>query len=213
VNVGERIKNRRLEENISVNFIAKKLGVDRSTVYRYESADIEKFPIQIIEPLAIILNTTPSYLMGWSDFKENTSKKSKYTYIPTAISAGIPLEIDALVENDLKEIEIPDNLMGKWAGRKSIYITKISGESMNNVIPDGSVIAVIKTTIDCLKDGDIVVFSDEYEYSVKRFYKRDDKLVFRPDSTDKDFYDHVTNNKNENLIIYGKVVLYLVELN
>ena len=35
--VGERIKRRRKELKLSVDYVAKKLGKNRATVYRYES--------------------------------------------------------------------------------------------------------------------------------------------------------------------------------
>jgi len=63
----ERIKNRREQLEISVNDVADALGVSRATVYRYESAEIEKVPTTIIDKLAPVLKTTPAYLMGWTD--------------------------------------------------------------------------------------------------------------------------------------------------
>jgi transcriptional regulator with XRE-family HTH domain len=65
--VGERIKYRRVELNLTVDELAKRLGKNRATVYRYESNDIENFPITVLEPLAQALRTTPSYLMGWEE--------------------------------------------------------------------------------------------------------------------------------------------------
>lgn len=65
--VGERIKQRRKELNISANALGIKLGVNRSTICRYESGYIEKMPIDILKPIAKALNTTPEYLMGWED--------------------------------------------------------------------------------------------------------------------------------------------------
>lgn len=65
--IGERIKKRRKELHISADFIASKLGVSRSTIFRYEKGDIEKVPTQILEDIASILNTTPAYLMGWKE--------------------------------------------------------------------------------------------------------------------------------------------------
>src|SRR5699024_3520212 len=56
-------------------------------------------------------------------------------------------------------------------------------------IPDGSLIAVKPVGLTELKNGDIVVFSNGYEYSVKRYYKHDDKLVFRPESSNLAHYD------------------------
>ena len=61
----ERIKKRRKELGLTAEQVAEALNISRATVYRYESAEIEKLPIDIIEPLARILQTTPEYLMGW----------------------------------------------------------------------------------------------------------------------------------------------------
>lgn len=63
----ERIKARRKELALTADEVANALGISRATVYRYESSEIEKLPITILEPLAKVLKTTPSYLMGWSD--------------------------------------------------------------------------------------------------------------------------------------------------
>ena len=65
--VGSRIRERRLALGISVDELAKRLGKNRATVYRYESDDIENLPVSIITPLALVLETTPAYIMGWSD--------------------------------------------------------------------------------------------------------------------------------------------------
>ena len=63
--VGDRIKQCRESLGLSVEELAKLLGKHRATIYRYESNDIEKFPTDVLEPLATVLQTTPAYLMGW----------------------------------------------------------------------------------------------------------------------------------------------------
>lgn len=68
--IGERIKARRTQIGLTVDQVADRIGKNRATVYRYESNDIEKFPLDILPPLAKVLNTTPAYLMGWSDTAE-----------------------------------------------------------------------------------------------------------------------------------------------
>lgn len=67
----EIIKKRRKELKLSLEDVARELGVNRSTVMRYETKGIEKLPIDIIPPLAKILKCTPEYLMGWEEQKEN----------------------------------------------------------------------------------------------------------------------------------------------
>ena len=65
MNIGERIKARRKELKMSADKLAEKIGKDRSTIFRYEKGDIENLPLDILEPIALALNTTPQYLMGW----------------------------------------------------------------------------------------------------------------------------------------------------
>lgn len=67
MDVGKRIKERRKELNMSVDELAQKLNKNRTTVYRYEKGDIENLPMDILGPLAEVLNTTPAYLMGWDN--------------------------------------------------------------------------------------------------------------------------------------------------
>lgn len=70
--IGQKIKDRRKELKISAEELGKRLGKDRSTIYRYENGDIENLPLDILEPIAEALNTTPQYLMGW----ETVTKKN-----------------------------------------------------------------------------------------------------------------------------------------
>lgn len=78
--IGERIKQRRLELGYTADALAKLLNKNRSTIYRYENGDIENMPIDVLEPLAKALNTTPAYLMGWQEpHQESTSTLSKQT--------------------------------------------------------------------------------------------------------------------------------------
>lgn len=65
MNIGDRIKQRRKELKMSADTLGKKIGKDRATVYRYEQGYIENLPLDILEPIAKALQTTPQYLMGW----------------------------------------------------------------------------------------------------------------------------------------------------
>lgn len=146
-------------------------------------------------------------------YETKDTSTCEYNYFPTAISAGLPLNVDGITEAEV--ISIPDTIMGKYAGNKDIFITRINGDSMNKTMPDGSLIAVRPVSLENLKNGDIVVYSNEYEYSVKYFYHDEEhkRYVFRPHSDDRVFADDIYSYDNaENLQIHGKVVLYIVEL-
>ena len=78
--IGERIKQRRLELGYTADALAKLLNKNRATIYRYENGDIENMPIDVLEPLAKALNTTPAYLMGWQELhQQNESIISNQT--------------------------------------------------------------------------------------------------------------------------------------
>lgn len=78
--IGERIKQRRLELGYTADALAKLLNKNRATIYRYENGDIENMPIDVLEPLAKALNTTPAYLMGWTDSQQSTDHKDTKGY-------------------------------------------------------------------------------------------------------------------------------------
>ena len=65
--IGERIKNRRIELGMSVDDLARALGKNRATVYRYESNYIQSYKPDVLAALAKALNTVPSYFYGYDD--------------------------------------------------------------------------------------------------------------------------------------------------
>lgn len=207
--LGEKIKSLRLSKGMTQPQLADVVGASTyTTISKWESGANSPRGRDLVI-LSNYFNVSVDYLLG---IKSNDiSRVQDYHYVPTSISAGLPLEVDAITHVEL--ISIPDALMGKHAGNKDIYITKINGESMNNVMQDGSLIAVKPVDLEELKNGDIVVFSDNGEYGVKRFYQQDDHLIFKPDSTDFRFTDNMFTLENaDGLQIHGKVVLYIVEL-
>ena len=67
--VADRIKECREERGMSADDLAKIIGKDRSTIFRYEKDEIGNIPILVIQAMAVALNVNPAYLMGWSDEK------------------------------------------------------------------------------------------------------------------------------------------------
>lgn len=82
--IGDRIRRKRLDLDLSVDELAARLGKNRATVYRYEKGDIGKLPISVLEPLAYALQTTPSYLIGWSkdDYDWNRDLDKRLARVP-----------------------------------------------------------------------------------------------------------------------------------
>lgn len=72
--VGQRIKKRRKELGMSADKLGEAIGKYRATVFRYENGDIENIPLDVLEPIAKALLTTPQYLMGWEEDEKTAIK-------------------------------------------------------------------------------------------------------------------------------------------
>lgn len=77
MSIGKIIKEKRLELGYSVDDLAKKLGKNRATVYRYEKDEIENLPISVLKPLAEALNTTPGELLNWQNIQDVPMERKK----------------------------------------------------------------------------------------------------------------------------------------
>lgn len=71
--IKERLKQRRLELNMTLEDVAKIVGITRQTVQKYESGVVSNIPSDKIEDLAKALKTTPAYIMGWEDNEESNA--------------------------------------------------------------------------------------------------------------------------------------------
>lgn len=73
MNIGERIKAIRTEKKISVDYLARELGVSKTTIYRYEDSSIEKIPVGIFDKICNLLGVTPAELMGNAPSKDTSA--------------------------------------------------------------------------------------------------------------------------------------------
>ena len=73
--VGERVKERRTELNLTMPELGKRIGVNKSTIQRYEADGVDPKRTMIINGLAEALLTTPEWLTGLSEDKEYDSRK------------------------------------------------------------------------------------------------------------------------------------------
>ena len=71
--IGDRIKQRRIELNLSQDELARRLGYkSRSSINKIER-DASGLPQTKIAAIASALQTTPSYIMGWEEVQKKNS--------------------------------------------------------------------------------------------------------------------------------------------
>jgi transcriptional regulator with XRE-family HTH domain len=77
--IGDRIKARRLELNMSQDELARLVGYkSRSSINKIES-DGRLLPQRKIMEIANALNTTPAYIMGWEESNETEAPSLSLT--------------------------------------------------------------------------------------------------------------------------------------
>lgn len=65
--IGQRIKDRRERLGLGQTELADRVGISKQTLYKYENGIITNIPSDKIETISKVLNSSPGYLMGWSD--------------------------------------------------------------------------------------------------------------------------------------------------
>lgn len=215
MNVKDIIRENRLALGLTMKEVADKVGVSEATISRWESGEIANMRRGAIFALAQALSISPNKIMGWDDpVKHKSLPSDTYRYVPESVAAGSLTTIEGL--SDLPLVTVPDCMLGRYARNKNILLMPVNGESMNNVIRNGAIIAVLtKIELPQIKNGDIVVVSNNGDYTVKRFFndKEHREFIFRPDSSDMSYRDIIFSYEDcEDLRLVGKVVMYNVTL-
>lgn len=72
--IGKRITLRREELGASMEEIAQKVGVHKSTIQRYEAGSIQRIKLPVVESIASALSVAPEWLIGLSEEKTAAPK-------------------------------------------------------------------------------------------------------------------------------------------
>lgn len=104
--IGDRIKDLRIHLNLSQTELADKIGSTKQNIYKYENGLITNIPSDKIEQLASALNTTPAYLMGWTDNDISPSATKKIAVLARSIEKLPEEDRNKLIQNFEDTIDI-----------------------------------------------------------------------------------------------------------
>lgn len=149
--IGRKIKMARSMKEMSLQDIADKVGIARSTVQRYEAGSITSIKLPVVESIARALNVSPTWIIGKSNTMEEVSASRKQGVsinVLGRVAAGIPIDaVEYII--DTEEISADMAEHGTYFG------LKIKGDSMEPKISDGDVV-IVKCQDDA-ESGDIVI--------------------------------------------------------
>lgn len=204
----------RLMEEKDVNNVelGKAIGVSQSTVGKWLLC--KSTPrMGAIESLAKFFDCEKSDILEDKSKKPFSLPSSTYKLIQSTAGAGLnDYEFES---NDFELVKIPDQFLGKYAGRDDVVIIKANGESMNKIIPNQSYVGIIYKDYDYLpQTGDIIVYRLRGEgLGIKRFIDMYDEIMLKPESTEQIYKEQRFKKETaDDFEILGKVVMYNVTL-
>ena len=220
MNIGNRMKQRRKQLKLSADEVAEKIGVSRSNVYRYEKGDIEKLPLEVLEPLSEILQTTPQQLMGWESGDDilpiynqlnPPRQKRVYSFAEKELEdqnkvVSFPVYGKTAAGTDPVTYGDPDvehkDFSNVPAGADVALV--VSGDSMEDLIPDGSIVFYKRQ--ESVENGEIAIVEIEGDgVTCKRvkFDYENEQIILE---SENDKYDDMVF-KDDQVRILGKVLL------
>ncbi len=193
--IGERIRQRRRELDMSAEALAERVGKSPATIYRYEKGDIRRVDSTSLRPIAEALKTTPAYLMGWEDgdgadhplpanLKPASALRVQRIPLIGKVAAGVPI----MAEEDYETfVDTPV---------KCDCALEIDGDSMVPLYEPGDII-YIKRQSD-VRDGQVAVVLLNDTATLKHVYHEKDGLTLLSENHDyapiyarKDEYDYI----------------------
>ena len=195
-NTGEMIKYYRKKLGLTQEELGNYVGVQKSAIAKYENGRIENLKRSTIEKLSELFGILPSELLGIS---ATSNVMTNTTNVIGVVPAGVPLEA---IEDIIGEIEYPSRFEDK-----EVFALQIKGDSMNKVLPDGSIGLFEKT--DVLENGQIgAILVNGYDATVKKFYRLTDSYVLEPLSFNPDYQPIVIKDGTDPVSIVGKLLWY-----
>ena len=92
-NMGQRIRDRRIALELTLDELGKRVGVGASTVRKWETGYIKDMRSDKIQKVADALDVTPAYLMGW-DESQSVSVEQVHTNNGLIGQANAPVYIN-----------------------------------------------------------------------------------------------------------------------
>ena len=207
--LGKRIYDLRKKRGLTLEEVGQYVGVGRSTVRKWENGIIANMRRDKIKKLSEILNTSPGYIMGWTDDPncDTDSQLVPPNILPLPSNKAYPLVGDIacgtpiLVEENISEyIQFPDDM-------EVDFCLRCRGDSMVDArIYDGDIVFIRQQPE--VENGEIAAVLIGEETTLKRVYRTGDTLTLI--AANSAYAPMVyTGAQLENVRILGKAVSFL----
>lgn len=194
------IKQLRKSKKMSIEELAEKAGVAKSTLSRYENEQRE-FPINDVGEYAKALGTTVEYLLGIENLYPIQKESIRIPILGT-IACGDPIFVE---ENFAGYIIEPKESLPSG----NLYYLEAKGDSMEPTIPNGASVLIREQPE--VENGDIaaVLVNGDAEATLKRIRKQNGNVALVPDNPK---HNPIFVNEQNPVRIIGKAIRFTQDL-
>ena len=195
MSLGNRLRNLRLNSEMTQPQLASQLHVNRSTISMYERDERVPSP-EILMKYAKVFKVSTDYILGTQKYGDSETDHitiNVYGKVP----AGIPIEaiedIQDTEELSLKDYQASKDYLGLIVDGDSMYPKYLKGDTI-----------IVEVTPDCENGEDCVVYVNGYDATLKTVIKNNDgSITLQPINPS---YPPTTYGANDEPIkILGKV--------
>ena len=146
--LGERLKELRTERDLTLEDVGNVVGLQKQAIWKYENGNVSNMKRTTIKKLSDFFNVSPSYLMGYTDERNelelvNPTVTSDTVLFPVIgdIAAGYD---NIAVENWSGDtVEIPSSFL-KGRKQEEYFVLQVKGDSMYPHYMNGDKVLILK---------------------------------------------------------------------
>ena len=202
MDIGEKMKNRRIELGLSLEAVGDIVGVGKSTVRKWENGFIKNMGRDKIALVAKALRVTPGYLMGWEDAPAVPGLDT-IPYAPPR--ARVPIIGVVRCGAGGLALEDPMGFEGAdVANAEDYFYLRATGDSMEPDVRAGDLVLIHKQPE--VESGELaVVIIDGEEGTLKKYMRKDNAIILQ--SFNQAYPPRVFVGEEMNIVkVAGKVV-------
>ncbi len=208
--MAKRIKDLRTSQGMTLEQVAEKVGVGKSTVRKWETGLIANMRRDKIAALADALNTSPMYLMGWSDEinPDPALDLSKFDNIYPVKLKKFPLLGEIACGKPIFANEDRESYILAGSDIHADFCLRAKGDSMINArILDGDIVFIRKQ--DMVDNGEIAAVAIGDDVTLKRvvYYPEQNLLILKAENSK--YQDMIyAQDQLDQVYILGKAIAF-----
>lgn len=205
--IGTRIKEARTDNDMTLEDVAVKAGLARSTVQRYEAGLIQRPKLPVIDKLAVILNVNPVWLMGKDVPKHPEPDKKTYPNLMEIGKATFPLFSGIACGEPLPMDERIETYVSATTGIRADFVLRAVGTSMEPGIQDGDLVFIRSQPM--VENGQVAAVAVDDSATLKRVFWYPERRILILKADNPKFGELIYQNEElEQVRVLGLAVAF-----